>query len=141
MKKNNKLRHTIFSINESWTKESKKNFIQFIKNLGVEAACIIHTPFDESDAGVYYLSTMYVFYYGIIKNVQLAALQNDLDETNQTLFKVLQSCYLNAGIKKGMHPVSWIGQSMYCKLESENYSPSKFMSSLSQQTTVNLFQG
>ena len=45
--------------------------------------------------------------------------QEDLDVSNDVLFRVLQLQYLNAGIKKGFHPVSWIGRTKYCKLEPE----------------------
>jgi len=36
-----------------------------------------------------------------------------------TLFRILQRQYLNAGIKKGIHPVSWIGKSVYCTIQTQ----------------------
>ena len=65
-----------------------------------------------------------MFYYGKLVNLYSIELykiykQDDLDGSNQTLFRVLQRQYLNCGIKKGVHPVSWIGKTKYCTLESD----------------------
>lgn len=128
MKKNNTLKHVVITMPEIWGKESKKKLIESLKSVGIESACIIHTPFDESEDGKFFLkSTLHIFYYGKLVNLYNMKLykiykQDDLDGTNQTLFRILQRQYLNAGIKKGVHPVSWIGKTIplqYGTLESK----------------------
>jgi len=123
-KNNNTLKHMIVTQTDSWSKDSRKQLIQTLKNNGVEFACLIFTPFDESNNGKFFLkNTIHVFYYGVLspKTYSLLAIQfypqNDLDGTNQTLLKSLQIQYLNCGIKQGVLPVSWIGKSLYCKIE------------------------
>ena len=37
----------------------------------------------------------------------------------KTLLQVLQTQFLNVGLKKGLHHTSWIGKSVYCTLEPE----------------------
>lgn len=125
MKNGNKLHHVLITIPQAWNKETKKHLIKSLKSVGVEAACIIYTPFDESEDGKFFLkTTLHLFYYGKLKDLySLQAIhfhaQFDLDGTNKTLFKILQSQYLNAGIKKGLHFVSWIGKAKYCTLSSD----------------------
>lgn len=127
MKKNNTLKHMIVTQNDSWgKKDSRKKLIQSLKDNGVEFACMIFTPFDESNGSKFFLkNTIHVFYYGVLsllKTYSYQAIQfypqNDLDGSNQTLLQSLQIQYLNCGIKSGVLPVSWIGKSLYCKIES-----------------------
>ena len=123
MSKGNTLKHVIITIPHTWNKESKKKVIQSLKSSGVDSACIIYAPFDESDK-FFLKTTLHIFYYGKLKNLYNMEIyniyaQDDLDDTNQTLFRILQRQYLNAGIKKGIHPVSWIGKSVYCTLETQ----------------------
>ncbi len=121
MKKNNQLHHAVITIPYLWNKNTKKNFIKTLKKSGVDAACIIYTPFDETDEKFFLKTTLNVFYYGRIDSTENSSMivypQNDLDGDNQTLFRTLQRKYLDCGIKKGIHPVSWIGRSQYCKLD------------------------
>ena len=127
VKKNNTLKHMIVTQTDSWnSKNSRKKLIQSLKDNGVEFACMIFTPFDESNNSKFFLkNTIHVFYYGVLslntyssQAIQFYP-QNDLDGTNQTLLKTLQIQYLNCGIKKGVLPVSWIGKSLYCKIETD----------------------
>ena len=123
MKKNNALHHCV-TIVPTWTRESKKQLIKSLKSMGVEAACILYTPFDEENSKFFLKNTLHIFYYGKLRSSDALQIfpQDDLDGTNKTLFKILQRQFLNCGIKKGMHPVSWIGKSIYCTLESEKSS-------------------
>lgn len=128
MKKNNILRHIVVTTPTLWDQDTKKKLIESLKLSGIESACIIYTPFDESDNGKFFLkNTLHIFYYGKLVNLYNMELykiyeQDDLDGDNQTLFRILQRQYLNCGIKKGVHPVSWIGKTIlqYCTLESDN---------------------
>lgn len=123
MKKNNTLKHMIITQTHSWDKDSRTQLIQTLKNNGVEFACLIFTPFDESSPKFHLKNTIHVFYYGRLKTYTSQTIQyypqDDLDGTNQTLFQVLQLQYLNCGIKKGILPVSYIGKSLYSKIESD----------------------
>ena len=121
MKKNNTLHHGIITLPNVWCNDTKKNLIKSLKDMGVEAACIIHTPFDESNEGQYFLkSIVHIFYYGKLRysDALQMYIQDDIG-TNKKLFKVLQQQFLNAGIKKGTHPVTWIGRTIYCTIEPE----------------------
>jgi len=119
MRKNNTLKHSILILSKTWTIQSKKELIQKLKDSGVESACLIFTPFDESNNGKFFLkNTVHIFYTGIIKGSHYP--QNDLDGTNKTLFQTLQVTFLNAGIKKGLHFISWIGKTQYCTLLNES---------------------
>ena len=121
MSRNNTLHHAILTIPNSWNKESKKNLIKSLKKIGIESACLIHTPFDESNGMIFYLkNTIHLFYYGKMVNLySLSAIRIKQLEDPMDLFKVLQTQFLNCGVKKGTHPISWIGRSLYCTLESE----------------------
>jgi len=123
MKKNNTLHHAIVTIPTTWNKQTKQSFITSLKKIGIESACIIHTPFDESNNQKFYLkNTLHIFYYGKLRYSDALQVyhQDDLDGTNQKLFKVLQTQFLNCGVKKGTHPITWVGRTIYCTLEPEN---------------------
>ncbi len=109
------------SIPTTWSKKSKSNLIISLKKIGIESACIIYTPFDESDNQQFYLkNTLHIFYYGKMVNlyrlndIQITQLD---DPPKDDLFRLLQSQFLNCGIKKGTHPITWIGRTVYCSID------------------------
>lgn len=116
MRNNNTVKHSILIQTQTWSKDTRKQLIKKLKECGVESACIIYTPFDESNNQKFFLkNTIHIFYTGIIRGNHYP--QNDLDGTNKTLFKILQTQFLNVGLKKGLHHTSWIGKSIYCTLD------------------------
>jgi len=116
MRKNNTVKHSVLILSQTWSKDSRKQLIKKLKEQGVESACLIFTPFDESNNSKFFLkNTIHIFYTGIIKGDHYP--QDDLDGTNKTLLQVLQTQFLNCGIKKGLHFISWIGKSVYCTLD------------------------
>ena len=120
MRKTNTVKHSVLILTQTWSKESRKQLIKKLKDNGVESACIIFTPFDESNNSKFFLqNTIHIFYTGMIQGNHYP--QNDLDGTNKTLFKTLQNQFLNVGIKQGLHFISWIGKSpmMYCTLNND----------------------
>jgi len=121
MKRNNILHHAVLTIPTTWNKETKQNLIKSLKNIGVESACIIHTPFDE-DQRYYLKNTLHIFYYGKMVNLySLPSIHFErLDDPGDNLFRTLQTQFLNCGVKKGTHPISWIGKTIYCTLEIKN---------------------
>jgi len=66
-------------------------------------------------------NTLHIFYYGKLRYSDALQIhpQDDLDGTNQKLFKVLQTQFLNCGIKKHTHPITWIGKSAYCTIQTQ----------------------
>ena len=116
MRHNNIVKHSILIQTKPWSRDTRKQLIKKLKGCGVESACIIFTPFDESNGSKFFLkNTIHIFYTGIIKGNHYP--QHDLDGTNKTLLQVLQTQFLNVGIKKGLHFVSWIGKSVYVTLD------------------------
>lgn len=123
MKRNSTLHHSIITIPTTWDKKTKANLIRILKKIGVESACIIHTPFDETNQQKYYLkNTLHIFYYGKMVNMYISGdiqiTQLD-DPPKDDLFKLLQFQFLNCGVKKGTHPITWIGRTIYCTIQSE----------------------
>ncbi len=41
------------------------------------------------------------------------------DPPKDKLFQILQTQFLNCGVKKGTHPTTWIGRTIYCTIPSE----------------------
>ena len=116
MRKNNTVKHSVLILTQTWSKDSRKQLIKKLKDNGVESACLIFTPFDESNGSKFFLkNTVHIFYTGNLTGDHYP--QYDLDGTNQTLLKTLQTQFLNVGLKKGLHFVSWIGKSVYCTLD------------------------
>ncbi len=124
MKRNSTLHHAVLTIDTTWSKQTKQNLIISLKKIGIESACLIHTPFDESNNQKFYLkNTLHLFYYGKMVNlyslsdIQITRLDDPVD-----LFRLLQTQFLNCGVKKGTHPITWIGRTTYCTIPSKKSS-------------------